>query len=242
LNARLTRLRAGKLLATVAIVAGLTVRCGSGGAPPVESLGRPPSVADGTDALASAPLAAYAFDCDDEQEFVLSRVAGQADAMDLVLGDRRQRLTHVRTGSGAQYAADGMSVWTKGREAMLEVAGRVTTCRENRRRSILEDARARGVEFRACGHEPGWVWELLADRMVFIGADGAERVTTSRSEASSAPTQGGAVYVGVGEAHRLTARVLPAPCIDTMSGDESASTVVVELDGKTYRGCGEALR
>jgi uncharacterized membrane protein len=135
-----------------------------------------------------------------------------------------------------------MSVWTKGREAMLEVAGRVTTCRENRRRSILEDARARGVEFRACGHEPGWVWELLADRMVFIGADGAERVTTSRSEASSAPTQGGAVYVGVGEAHRLTARVLPAPCIDTMSGDESASTVVVELDGKTYRGCGEALR
>ena len=32
--------------------------------------------------------------------------------MDLVLGDRRQRLTHVRTGSGAQYTADGTSVWT----------------------------------------------------------------------------------------------------------------------------------
>ena len=127
----------------------------------------------------SPPLAAYAFECDDEQKFVLSRVPGQPNAMDLVLGDRRQRLAYVRTGSGAQYAADGTSVWTKGGEAMLEVQGRVTTCRENRRRSILEDARARGVEFRASGNEPGWVWELLADRMIFIGAYGAERVTTS---------------------------------------------------------------
>jgi len=230
------------MLATIVIVAGLTIRCGSGHAPPVESLGGPSSVADGADAATSAPLAAYAFECDDEQRFVLVRAAGQLDAMDLVLGDRRQRLTHVRTGSGAQYAADGTSVWTKGREAMLEVQGRVTTCRENRRRSILEDARARGVEFRASGNEPGWVWELLADRMVFIGAYGAERVTTPRSSAPSGTTLEGAVYAGVAQGRRLTARVLPGPCVDTMSGDQSASTVVVELDGKTYRGCGEALR
>jgi len=125
---------------------------------------------------------------------------------------------------------------------MLEVAGRVTTCRENRRRSILEDARARGVEFRASGNEPGWVWELLADRMVFIGAYGAERVTTSRSEAPSGGTPGGAVYAGAAEAHRLTARILAGPCVAPMSGDLSESTVEIELDGKRYRGCGEALR
>jgi putative lipoprotein len=189
-----------------------------------------------------APLVAYAFECDDEQKFVLFRVAGQPNALDLVLGDRRQRLAPVRTGSGAQYAADGISVWTEGREAMLEVQGRVTTCRENRRRSILEDARARGVEFRASGNEPGWVWELLADRMVFIGAYGAERVTTPRSKAPSETPPEGVVYAGVAQAHRLTARVLSGPCFDTMSGDQSGSNVEVELDGKTYRGCGEALR
>ena len=149
-------------MATIVIAAALT-RCGSG-APPREAppTGRP-SAADGIDATAgtSTPLAAYAFECDDQQRFVLFRVPGKPDAMDLTLGDRRQRLTHDRTGSGAQYAAEGVSVWTKGREAMLEVAGRVTTCREDRRRSILEDARARGVEFRASGNEPAWVLELM---------------------------------------------------------------------------------
>src|SRR5258705_3540200 len=218
--------------------------CRSGEPPSAESPGGSSSVADAIDdsASRSAPLAAYAFECDDEQTFVLSRIAGKTDALDLALGDRHQRLTHVRTASGAQYTADGFSVWTKGPEAMLEVAGRVTTCRENRRRSILEDARARGVEFRASGNEPGWVWELLADRMVFIGAYGAERVTTSRSEAPGGTTPASAVYAGAAEAHRLTARILAGPCVDTMSGDLSASTVEIELDGKRYRGCGEALR
>src|SRR5262249_42626417 len=156
-------------------------------------------------------------------------------------GDRRQRLTHDRTGSGAQYTAEGISVWTKGREAMLEVAGRVTTCREDRRRSIIEDARVRGVEFRASGNEPAWVLELMADRIVFVGAYGTERLTTPRTGGGTSP-QGVALDSGVVEGHRLTARVLPGPCFDTMSGEQSASNVEVEVDGKSYRGCGEALR
>ena len=227
----------------MAIVAGL-IRCGGGVAPRMTSSSEPPPAADGIDAAGatSTPLAAYAFECDDQQRFVLFRVPRQPDAMDLVLGDRRQRLTHDRTGSGAQYAAEGISVWTKGREAMLEVAGRVTTCREDRRRSILEDARARGVEFRASGNEPAWVLELMADRMVFVGAYGTERVTTPRTGGSGASTPGGAVYSGAVEGHRLTARVLPGPCFDTMSGEQSASNVEVDVDGKTYRGCGETLR
>jgi uncharacterized membrane protein len=65
---------------------------------------------------------------------------------------------------------------------------------------------------------------------------------TPRSAAPSGTTPDGTVYVGLAEAHRLTARVLARPCVDTMSGDLSMSTVEVELDGRRYRGCGEALR
>jgi len=36
--------------------------------------------------------------------------------------------------------------------------------------------------------------------------------------------------------------VISRPCVDTMSGDLSMATVEVELDGRRYRGCGEALR
>jgi putative lipoprotein len=225
----------------IAIVAGL-IRCGGSAPPRAASSSGLPSAADGIDAATAAPLAAYVFECDDQQRFVLFRVPRQPDAMDLVLGDRRQRLTHDRTGSGAQYTAEGISVWTKGREAMLEVAGRVTTCREDRRRSIIEDARVRGVEFRASGNEPAWVLELMADRMVFVGAYGTERLTTPRTGGAGASTPGGAVYSGAVEGHRLTVRVLPGPCFDTMSGQQSASNVEVDVDGKTYRGCGEALR
>ncbi|MGH7313777.1 MAG: hypothetical protein ACREJV_11430 [Candidatus Rokuibacteriota bacterium] len=50
------------------------------------------------------------------------------------------------------------------------------------------------------------------------------------------------MYAAVTEAHRLTVRIRPTPCVDTMSGDRYASTVEVELDGRAYRGCGEALR
>ena len=201
-------------------------------------------VAEGIDAPpgSSAPLAAYVFDCADGQKFVLARTTAKPDAVDLVLGERRERLTHVPTGSGAQYVAGGTSVWTKGRDAMLEVEGRVVTCVENRPRSILEDARARGVEFRASGNEPGWVWELLPDGMVFVGAYGAERLTMSRADTRSTSSLGVGVYVGVARGHQLTARVLPGPCVDSMSGVQFTSTVQVELDGKAYRGCGEALR
>jgi putative lipoprotein len=133
-------------------------------------------------------------------------------------------------------------VWTKGREATLELDGRVVTCVEDRRRSIREDARARGVEFRASGNEPGWVWELLGDRTVFVGAYGAERVTMPRPSRIAGPAIGEERYSVVTEAHRLTVRVVARPCVDSMSGERHPSTVEIELDGRVHRGCGEALR
>ena len=129
----------------------------------------------------SAPLAAYAFDCEGGPSFVLAMNKGGTGAdevVDLVLPDRRYRLPRVVAASGAHYAAGNVSVWNKGREATLDLEGRVSRCVENRPRSILEDARDRGVELRGTGNEPGWVLELFTDRMVFIDAYGTRRVAT----------------------------------------------------------------
>jgi len=164
-----------------------------------------------------------------------------AEAVDLVLPDRRYRLPRVVAASGVHYAAGAVSVWNKGREATLEIDGRASRCVENRPRSIAEDARARGVELRATGNEPGWTCELLADRLVFVEAYGARRVTTPRPARQSGSASGGDVYVAVTESHRLTVRIRPAPCVDTMSGERHGSTVEVELDGTSYRGCGDVL-
>ena len=67
------------MLATIVVVTGLTMRCRSGEPPSVESPPGAPSVADGIDATGttSTSLVAYAFECDDQQRFVLFRVPKQ---------------------------------------------------------------------------------------------------------------------------------------------------------------------
>jgi uncharacterized membrane protein len=189
-------------------------------------------------------LAAHAFDCEDQREFVLARADGRPGerAIDLIVSGRRHRLPQVRTASGTRYATDGISVWTKGREATLELDARVSKCVENRGRSIVEDARARGAEFRATGNEPGWAWELFGDRMVFVGAYGAERVTMPRPSRVSGPGIGEERYAAAAAGRRLTVRIVTGPCVDSMSGTRHASTVEIDLDGRAHRGCGDPLR
>jgi heat shock protein HslJ/uncharacterized membrane protein len=195
-------------------------------------------------ALSPSPLRAHAFDCTGGPGFVMVDIEGGPgpdEAIDLILTGRRLRLPRLRTASGARYADGGVSVWNEGREAILDLQGRVYTCRENRRRSLVEDARVRGVEFRATGNEPGWSFQLFSDRMVFIGRYGAERVTTPRPLAQRSPGGTETVYAAATEAHRLTVRVRDTVCVDSMSGDRYPATVEIELDGQAYRGCGDDL-
>jgi uncharacterized membrane protein len=233
---------AGLLLITAALAAG----CRTSESTPrtSESTSRAAEPAATVPPATTAPLAAYVFDCDGGTSFILAMNKGGTgadEAVDLVLPDRRYRLPRVVAASGAHYAAGNVSVWNKGREATLDLDGRMSRCVENRPRSIVEDARARGVEFRGTGNEPGWVLEILADRMLFIDAYGARRVATPRPARQGGAASGDEVYVAVTEAHRLAVRIRPGSCIDSMSGARHGSGVEVELDGASYRGCGDVL-
>jgi uncharacterized membrane protein len=227
---------AGRLLTTVALVAG----CRS--SEPTPRAAEPAAAA--TPPAAIAPLAAYVFECEGGTSFVLAMNKGGPgadEAVDLVLPDRRYRLPRVVAASGVHYAAGDVSVWNKGREATLEVDGRVSRCVENRRRSIVEDARARGVEFRGSGNEPGWVLELLADRMIFIDAYGARRASRRTVRGGDREPPPHCAAAPDAASSRLAVRIRPRPCIDSMSGARHGSGVEVELDGVSYRGCGDAL-
>src|SRR5262245_31063314 len=206
---------------------------------------KPESEPKGQAPAAPAPpvLGANAFDCAGGPSFVMIQAQGarRGEAIDLSLPSGRRRLPRLPTASGERYADAGVSVWSKGREATLELDGRTHTCVENRRRSLLEDARIRGVEFRAAGQEPGWLFELFRDRMAFSGNYGTAPATTPRPAASASLAAGETVYAAVTERHRLTVRIRETRCLDIMSGEPYESTVEVELDGAVYRGCGEAL-
>ena len=190
------------------------------------------------------PAHAHTFNCGGGMTVVMIRTEGAipGQTVDLVLDSDRRRLSRVPTASGERYADGDVSVWNKGSEAILELHGRSYTCTEDRPRSIREDAKNRGVEFRASGNEPGWIFELFSDRMAFLGRYGTERVITPRPQVSAGASAGETVYAAVSEAHRLTVRIREVPCVDSMSGDRYETTVEVELDGKGYRGCGLRLR
>ena len=191
---------------------------------------------------AVAQLRAQVFACAEGPTFTLTLPADTADLTEMTLGGSRHRLFHVRTTSGTRYADDAVSIWTRGQEATLELHGRIHACREDRERSITEDARVRGVDFRATGHDPGWTLEVLAERLDFLGGYEAGAVTTPRPASRPAPATGETVYSVATEAYRIVVHIREARCLDAVSGAQFEASVEVELNGTAYRGCGQRVR
>jgi putative lipoprotein len=151
------------------------------------------------------------------------------------------RLTPAPAASGARYSDGRVSVWNKGGEALLELGGFTYRCTESRAGSIRADARLRGVDFRATGNEPGWVLEVLRDRIVFMGSNGTERVTVPRLPPQIDFMSGETLYLAETDVHRVRILIRERECVDSMSGDRSEASVSVEIDERAYRGCGYTL-
>ncbi len=180
-----------------------------------------------------APVVAR-FECDDG--IVTTTFYG--DRVTLELPGRSLTLPHVVAASGARYG-DGVSTfWNKGNEAMLDLDGRSQSCRVLR--DPWQEARDRGIEFRAVGQEPGWYLEIDNEKSMRLVYDYAERQATMPVPA---PVSSGATttYDATTEAHRLRVIIEERSCNDGMSGEAFPRTVTVEIDGRSLRGCGRPL-
>lgn len=184
------------------------------------------------------PLATtLAYDCNG-YEFIARLGPGE---MAVWLEEGYVILSQVRSASGALYEEGDISFWSKGDEAMLNVAEvSYQNCHLVPERAPWEDARRRGVDFRAVGNEPGWYLEVRSGRqLLFVGDPGLKRViVTDQDEESVGVTH---THHGVTEAHNLLVEIVDEPCFDTMSGKAFPSRVVVTLDGTAFRGCGQNL-
>ena len=104
------------------------------------------------------------------------------------------------------------------------------------------DAKARGVQFRAVGQEPGWILDVREDGGIDIEADYGEAVYhLAPVDPEVDPGAGRTVYRVETEAHRATIVIDDEPCRDVMSGWPYEATVSMTLDGREYRGCGRRL-
>ena len=109
-------------------------------------------------------------------------------------------------------------------------------------RAVWEDAKLRGVDFRALGNEPGWYVEIDDGARITLVTDyGETRVETPAPVPDVGPRASRTTYAVQTEAHDLIITIEGRACQDNMSGEAFPSTVVVTLDGRRYQGCGRAL-
>jgi putative lipoprotein len=194
------------------------------------------------DTAPSERLRAFAYECDDQTELV-ARFEPAVDEMTLILAGRTVRLSHVRSGSGARYSDGKTTFWSKRDEATLvTIDGTTKKCREIRRKSILEDAKLRGVELYGRGNEPGWRLEVGSGEIVFETNYGQDTYRFPKPNPEMGHDNLRTVYRVQSDGHELTAEIHDMPCADDMSGEAFERTVIVTLDGREHRGCGHVFQ
>jgi putative lipoprotein len=209
-------------------------------AAPAPAPAAPSAPATSADEPPAGTLRAYVWYCEDGQKLVMRNLfREQAIAIDFHDGTRR--LEQTPSASGAKYADAITTFWTKGSTATLERQGAAAVkCEERRAESLVEDARARGVTFRAMGNEPGWVLEIgPAARLSWTTNWGADRYDFDQSQ--SAPVDGGMAFSAQQGTNSIKATVKVERCVD--DGDvEFDRAATLEFAGQTYRGCGVELQ
>ncbi|MFC1578792.1 MliC family protein [Pseudomonadota bacterium] len=171
-------------------------------------------------------------------EFVTRLGLGE---MALWLPQRYLVLSQVRSASGAKYQEGDVVFWSKGDEAMLLVGDlEYRDCRLQPERGPWEDARRRGVDFRAVGNEPGWHLEIEHGRqLLYVGDYGEQRLIIP--DPGVQPSGLARSYRAATEAGELVVEILDTACFDTMSGEAFPAAVTLTLDGRILQGCGREL-
>ena len=187
---------------------------------------------------ASFPLATRAWECD-ATGYVVSQRSDNNQSLWVFLPGQTVKLTALDTADS--FGNESVQFRFEDAEARLTVADQPERCQENRRASLLEDAKLRGVSFRATGNEPPWLLELGRTRALL--STGYDRqlqwfdlpppATDSANRQTSYRLRNGTVALDV----FLTGE----RCTDTMSDEVSETTVRLELDGRELTGCGQAL-
>jgi len=185
-------------------------------------------------------LSTFAYECDDGTTMV-AHYEGAAHVW-LFLPSTTVKVPHVPSASGAKYGDETLVWWSRGPNGTLERADRPTTfCREQRRRSIIEDAKLRGADYWATGNEPGWTLEIASDSIRFVTGYATEHYRFATPPPTIDATGQHTVWHARASDHTLTIEVGAEGCADSMSGEPFAGTVTLTFDDQQLRGCGTPL-
>jgi uncharacterized membrane protein len=186
---------------------------------------------------APAPGGATSWQCGD------LRVATQVERDSLRLSGPFgvRTLTGLPSASGARYGdVRATEFWEKADEAMLILDGeRQPDCRKSAQPSPWDEARARGIGFRAIGNEPGWLVEVGSGEAPALHAEldfGSRRLELAHATATSDGWKG-----ETADGTSLVLTIQREACRDSMSDHPFPASAVLRVGASTHRGCGRFL-
>jgi uncharacterized membrane protein len=126
-------------------------------------------------------------------------------------------------------------------EAAIPAAPATTSTAPAAATTPWDEAKARGVDFRAVGGEPSWSAEVVEGQRITMAINnGATQVETPAPPAVT-DAAGRRIYRGQTAAHQLTLLISETTCEDAKSGEAFPMAVTASLDGRVYQGCGRVL-
>lgn len=185
-------------------------------------------------------LRTYVYECDAGFNFIVNF---KNDKAWVFLPMQTVALDPVPSGSGSKYSNGSITYWSKGDEAILETPEKqYRNCENNRAKAIWEDAKLRGVDYRAIGNEPGWYLEISEKtKLLFVSNYGQNRYELTLAAPVSDQAARITTYMARNDQNTVMVIISGHICNDTMSGENFESTVLVRFNNEEYRGCGRAL-
>lgn len=111
--------------------------------------------------------------------------------------------------------------------------------------SPWDDARARGVGFRAVGNEPGWSVEVDKGTSPTMRVQldyGQQQIEVPSTTPYADPQRGSAGFRGrSADGHTVDLQILRGGCTDSMSGARFEASAELHVDDRTLKGCGRFL-
>jgi len=167
--------------------------------------------------------------------------------VELALPEGPLSLPLAMSASGARYADHrGNAFWTKGPQGTLTLAGRepldcLQADAPSPQEAVWEDARQRGIAFRAIGNEPGWLAEIGQGERPPLHAEldyGERRLDVAAMQ----PLSGLLGYAGTAaDGTRVRLVLERRECSDGMSDARYPVAATLEVGTRTYSGCGRFL-
>jgi uncharacterized membrane protein len=186
---------------------------------------------------------AQAWNCD-KLGYVVSAHRDSPSNLWLFLPETTLQLQRSTTNAEQGFTAGSTSFYPHGNSADLQYSGTTYSCFENRKASIREDAKLRGVDFWATGNEPPWQLELNTEQIIVkTGYESSRHIFTGTTPGIDANDEGTptTLYQSENASQKLSVWLTGAPCVDSMSGEQFPTQVEIRMGTMLLRGCGRPL-